>query len=108
MSDGYKADTGLIRADAKIWKQAAADLKAPKATAESLTLNAADLGLIAVLAGMDDTYSQLRTRIAGLMGGARTSFTNLSSTLSDVATDYDNQEKKGSGHMSDAGKGMGS
>jgi len=106
MSDGYKADVSDIRADAKIWGTAATNIDAPKTTAQSLTLTPFDYSLAGVVIGFGDVYDQILHRIDTLLGGAKTSYTNLSTALGDVATAYENQESDGSGNMSDAAEGM--
>ncbi|WP_158880729.1 hypothetical protein [Amycolatopsis anabasis] len=106
MGDGYQTEVGAIRSDAKIWSKAATDIDAPRTTVQSLALNPGDIGLAAVVAGLGDTYGQLRQRLHSLLGGAQKSFNNISTTLNNVATAYENQESTGSGRMAKAAAGM--
>jgi hypothetical protein len=106
MSDGYEADVSDIQADAKIWKQAATDIDAPKTTAQSLTLTPYDYSFAGELIGLGDLYDQILQRVDTLLDGAKKSYTNIGTTLDNVATAYENQESDGSSNMADAAEGM--
>lgn len=103
MEDGYTTETEAIRSDATIWRDAAADLDAPKTTVQAQTLTIQDIGLVADNEGFGDTYEQLRQRIQALLDGGQRSYSSISTTLDSVATTYDSQESINSGAMSRAG-----
>ena len=107
MGDGYETDLAALRDDARIWSTAATDLTAPKTTVASLTLGAADIGLIAVGLGLAEVYENLRQRVDGLLGGAQQSFGGIATTLTDVATAYETEEEDAADRMSGAGESMG-
>lgn len=83
-----------LRADAKIWDQAADDLADPTSAVGPLVLNGGnDVTGMGARMGIHTTYENARTQTEDLLGQAADYFHELARTLLDVAADYEMREQ---------------
>lgn len=107
MSD-IKVAIDALRHDAKAWDQAADDLADPTNAVTPLELNGSpDVMLYGADIGIDTRYNNARTAIEDLLGKASEYFRELSSTLQQVATQYERQEAAGVSDFRERESGLG-
>jgi hypothetical protein len=91
---GFEVEVNALKSDAKAWSDASTALEAPKQAIAPLTLNGADdvMGLGERM-GIDDSYEKARSGIENMLGQAMEYFNTMSSSLTAVATDYEQMEQ---------------
>jgi hypothetical protein len=90
---------GALRSDATAWSSAGSSLTSASSAAKGAILTAADLSYFADKAGLTVTYAALQERVANLLGQAQTNFNNISTTLTQTATNYQSTESKNAHHF---------
>ena len=90
---------GALKSDATIWSSAGNSLTSAATAAKSTNLTAAELSYFADKAGLTAIYAALQEKVATLLGQAQSNFNNISTTLTQTATDYENTEKSNTKHF---------
>lgn len=107
MSD-IKVAIDALRHDAKAWDKAADGLADPTNAVAPLELNGSpDVMLYGADIGIDTTYNTARTAIEDMLGKASEYFRELSSTLEQVANQYEQQEAAGVSDFGERESGLG-
>jgi len=82
-----------MRADAAMWQDMAAEMRAAAQVADRLDLGRLQFSLIADELGMTDLYQQVQERLVGLIGQGADTFEATASALTTAAAGYDADER---------------
>ena len=84
-----------LNADAAMWEQAAADLRAAAASGDRLDLGRLQLTYMGEKVGLVERYQQIQARLVSLLYQGATNFDNVAATLRDAAEDYAREDAAG-------------
>lgn len=87
-----KVAIDAMRADAGEWRDTADKLSQAKLAASGLELNASQLSWIGEETGVVATYAAVRIKVAQLLGEGATTISALSTTLSNLATEFETDD----------------
>lgn len=89
MAPPVKAEYQALRDDAAMWDDMSGTMSDAASAAEGLHLSSVQLSWVATETGLVETYSQIRTKVAGLLEGGAQNFEDISTTLTKVADVYE-------------------
>jgi hypothetical protein len=92
-SDEVYTATAALRTDAGVWAGMAGQLDTTAQVARGLTLSTFEFSGLGHLAGLDQVYAQLQTRIAAVLGQGSATFDTIADALKKSADDYDRDEQ---------------
>lgn len=93
--DQYQVALQALRDDAQQWQGCSDDLKAAKATAESLDLEALHFSYIADKLGVTAIYKEFQDKMIRLLGEGETVTAGVSTALLASAQTYQEEEEAG-------------
>jgi hypothetical protein len=99
MSGDLQVAVSALHADAQKWSTAAQNVTGAQQAANSDHLTAAQFSYFGDQQGLTHTYAALQAKMVDLLGQASTNFTKISSTLLQVAANYEHNEKQISNHF---------
>jgi hypothetical protein len=88
-----------LHSDSQKWAAAATQIQGAQTAAENIHLGAAQFSYFGDQAGLTQTYAALQQKVADLLGQAATNFHNISTTLTQVASAYQQNEEKITGSL---------
>ncbi|PRY63623.1 hypothetical protein BCF74_10121 [Knoellia remsis] len=84
----YEAERQALLDAAETWADAENDMTKAKNNAVSIDVTTTDSSVVADLAGFNSTYSDIRTRVADLLGEAASSMKLIDDTLKGIEEQY--------------------
>jgi hypothetical protein len=93
--DQYNVALAALRDDATQWQGCSDDLKAAKATADSLDLEALHFSYIADKLGVTQSYTEFQNKMVRLLGEGETMTASVASALLESAQTYQDEEESG-------------
>jgi predicted NAD-dependent protein-ADP-ribosyltransferase YbiA (DUF1768 family) len=88
-----------LHSDSQAWAAASSQIQGAQTAAENIHLTAAQFSYFGDQAGLTQTYANLQQKVAALLGQAATNFHNISTTLVQVASTYQQNEQKVTDHL---------
>ncbi|HKN95849.1 MAG TPA: hypothetical protein VJX10_01935 [Pseudonocardiaceae bacterium] len=89
-----KVALSALHADSRIWSNAGRNIHNAQVAAGGIQLTAAQFSYFGDQAGLTRTYADLQRKVVSLLGQAATNFGKISTTLVQVANEYQANEER--------------